>query len=73
MKALIKCPHCGESYYSEHYSMTTALAWTPIYKDGKLISTNPNTTTTFCTCMNCGKDFSYNSKELRDELDIHPL
>lgn len=53
------CPHCGESYYAERYSTTTALAWTPVYKDGMLMNENPNTTTTYCRCLNCGKDFSY--------------
>ena len=55
----ICCPHCGESYYMENYSICTALYYPPIYKDGVNINPDRNTTTTFCTCMNCGKDFSY--------------
>lgn len=70
---MIKCPYCGESYYAEKYSMTTALGWMPIYKNGKLISTDPNTTTTFCTCMNCHKEFYYDNKESDDVSDIRPL
>ena len=69
----VKCPRCGESYYAEHYSTMTAMAWTPIYKDGVLINRNPNHCTTYCTCMNCGNNFSYDSTELEDELDIRPL
>ena len=57
------CPYCGESYYAENYSTTTAMYWAPIYKNGVLINENPNTTTTYCTCCNCGKSFSYSNKE----------
>lgn len=60
---LIKCPNCGESYYQENYSTTTCMGWTPIYKNGVLINENPNTTTTYCTCCNCGKPFSYSNKD----------
>ena len=54
-----KCPHCGESYYIENYSMTTALYCPPIYKDGVNINPDRNQTTTHCTCLNCGKNFRY--------------
>lgn len=63
MNKLIVCPKCGESYYAENYSVTTAMAWTPIYKNGVLINEDPNTTTTHCTCCNCGNSFSYTNKE----------
>lgn len=53
------CPHCYTSYYKELYSTSTALAWTPIYKDGVLQNRNPNVTTVHCSCMNCGQDFTY--------------
>lgn len=53
------CPHCGESYYAELYSTDTCLAWTPIYKDGVLMNSNSNRTTTYCECLNCGKQFSF--------------
>ena len=53
------CPHCGESYYMENYSTTTAVYYPPIYKDGVNINPDRNATTTHCTCMNCGKDFSF--------------
>lgn len=53
------CPYCGESYYMEKYSTCTALYYPPIYKDGVNINPDRNTTTTYCTCMNCGKDFSF--------------
>ena len=70
---MIKCPHCGESYYQENYSTTTAVYYPPIWKNGVNINPDRNTTTTHCTCMNCGKDFTYNSKETEDELSIHPI
>ena len=54
-----KCPHCGESYYYEKYSTTTCLYCPPIYKDGVNINPDHNTTTTYCHCLNCGKEFSY--------------
>ena len=57
----ICCPHCGVSYYQEHYSTTTAIAWTPIYKDGVLQNKNPNVMTTYCHCLHCDKDFTYTS------------
>lgn len=53
------CPHCGESYYMENYSMTTAVYYPPIYKNGVNINPDRNTTTTHCTCMNCGKNFTF--------------
>lgn len=56
---LIRCPHCGESYYMEKYSACTAMYFPPIYKDGVNINPDKNITTTHCTCMNCGKEFSY--------------
>ena len=54
-----KCPHCGESYYMENYSESTAMHFPPIYKNGVNINPDRNTTTTHCTCMNFGKDFSF--------------
>ena len=56
-----KCPHCGESYYQVLYSTSTCLHWTPVYKDGVMISENPNKTTNHCHCLGCDKDFSYQS------------
>lgn len=56
---LIRCPHCGESYYMEKYSISTCMYCPPIYKNGVNINPDRNTTTTHCTCMNCGKEFSY--------------
>lgn len=56
---LITCPHCGESYYMENYSDCTAMYFPPIYKDGVNIDPDKNITTTHCTCLNCGKDFSF--------------
>lgn len=53
------CPHCGESYYMQNYGMTTSVYYPPIYKDGVNINPNRNKTTFNCTCMNCGKEFSF--------------
>lgn len=55
----IKCPKCGESYYMERYSTTTAMYYPPIYKNGVNINPNKNITTTVCHCMNCGEEFSF--------------
>lgn len=53
------CPYCGESYYMENYSTRTCMYFPPIYKDGVNINPDKNTTTVHCTCMNCGKYFSF--------------
>ena len=53
----IQCPKCNVSYYVEQATIATLLAWEPIYKDGKLISQDPNTYTTSCKCMACGQGF----------------
>lgn len=53
------CPHCGASYYQELYSMTTAVYYPPIYKDGVNINPDRNISTTRCHCLNCDKDFSF--------------
>ena len=60
-KGCAKCPHCGESYYMELSSWTTAAYSPPIYKDGVNINPNRNITTTECECLNCGKNFNYKS------------
>lgn len=57
------CPHCGESYYRELQSISTAKYYPPIYKDGVNINPDRNTTTTECECLNCGKHFSYTRQE----------
>lgn len=54
-----KCPNCGESYYRENYSTITAVYYPQIYKNGVNINSDRNQSTTHCTCMNCGKDFSF--------------
>lgn len=55
----IRCPNCGESYYTVRYSTKTALGWMPTYRNGIKINDDPNTTTTYCTCCNCKHDFHY--------------
>lgn len=54
-----RCSHCGESYYYEKYTNTTCLCCPPIYKDGVILNQGHNITTTYCYCLNCGKEFSY--------------
>ena len=54
---MIKCPKCGETYYAIQCVTRTALYWEPIYKDGKIINSDPNTTTFSCRCLNCGHEF----------------
>jgi hypothetical protein len=56
---LIKCPYCGESYYTELYSVSTAMYYPPIYKDGVNINPDRNKTNTLCMCLNCNKEFNY--------------
>lgn len=56
---LQRCPHCGESYYMQNFSTSTCVYYPPIYKDGVNINPDRNTTTVYCTCMNCKKEFSY--------------
>lgn len=70
---MIKCPYCGESYYMENYSTTTAMYYPPIWKNGVNVNPDRNATTTYCTCMNCGNNFSYNNKELEDEYSVRPV
>jgi hypothetical protein len=53
------CPHCGASYYMENYSTRTCMYYPPIYKDGVNINPDRNKTTTHCTCITCGKEFSF--------------
>ena len=58
MSSDTKCPHCGESYYTEMYSTSTAVYYPPIYKDGVNINPDRNTTTRHCQCLSCGKEFT---------------
>ena len=53
----IRCPKCGNSYFTIRYSTSTAM-WSPtIIKDGKVISNNPNYETHHCQCIACGAFF----------------
>ena len=53
------CPRCGSDYVREDYIMTTAVYYPPIYKNGVNINPDRNAITTYCTCLACGKDFSF--------------
>lgn len=59
MDDLIRCPRCGDSYYSEQYSTTTAMYWAPVFRNGILQNSNPNKTTVVCHCCTCGNEFKY--------------
>ena len=50
---MIKCPNCGKSYYQVKYSITTAVYYPPIYKDGININPDRNSETVYCDCLNC--------------------
>lgn len=58
----IRCPLCGASYYAERYSVRTAMYYPPIYKDGININPDGNITTIICLCLNCGENFSYQTR-----------
>lgn len=60
---MIRCPFCNESYYMENYSTSTLLYSPIIYKDGEIVSHNPNIITHYCTCCVCGKEFDYKEDE----------
>jgi DNA-directed RNA polymerase subunit M/transcription elongation factor TFIIS len=51
---MVICPKCGKSHYAYLYGTRTLLGWTPIYKDGKLVNKDPNTTTHHLECRECG-------------------
>lgn len=70
-KDIIKCPHCGESYYSEGYTIATCMAYSRVFKDGKEISVDPNYYTTSCHCIACGKDF--NKVEHEGKISVVPV
>ena len=53
----IKCPYCGESYYTIEHSESTCVYYPPIIKDGVNINPDRNIHTTHCRCLNCNKKF----------------
>ena len=56
------CPYCGKSYYRTGGILTTCVYYPPIYKDGVNINPDGNITTTICLCLNCGENFSYQTR-----------
>ena len=62
MNKIVKCPTCGASYYMERYSVSTAMYYPPVYKDGVNINPDRNITTTVCQCINCNNTFSYRER-----------
>jgi DNA-directed RNA polymerase subunit M/transcription elongation factor TFIIS len=55
---MVVCPKCGKSHYAYLYGTRTLLGWTPVYKDGKLVNKDPNTTTHHLECKECGHQFT---------------
>jgi len=68
---MIYCPNCGKSHYVQHYSTTTALGWVQEYENGIPLNSNPNVSTTYCTCCECHHDFFYTEQygEIQDIVD----
>ncbi len=56
-KEIKRCPYCNESYYTEKYTMSTAMYCPTVIKDGNVISNNYNIHTTVCQCLSCYKEF----------------
>ena len=53
----IKCPYCGNSYYTVGYTTTTAMYFPPVIKDGVNINPDRNTSTTSGQCLVCHNTF----------------
>lgn len=53
----VKCPNCGESYYTIEYGESTCVYYPPIIKDGVNINPDRNTHTQHCRCLNCQTRF----------------
>lgn len=53
------CPYCGASHYMENFATTTAAYYPPIYENGVNINPDRNKSTIHCTCIKCGRDFTY--------------
>ena len=58
----IKCPNCGDSYYAEKYTMSTAMYCPTTWKNGVPQVDNCNYHTTECECLNCHYQFSYTTQ-----------
>lgn len=58
----IKCPNCGESYYSEGVTTRTLMYFPPVYKDGVNVNPDKNISTTRCECMACHHYFYIRSR-----------
>ena len=64
-----RCPYCNESYYTTYSTWCTALGWRKIYKDGEMISKDPNTYTTECKCMSCKKYFNIVRNDMKKQYE----
>jgi DNA-directed RNA polymerase subunit RPC12/RpoP len=53
----IKCPHCGESFYTEMSSESTCVYYPPIWKNGVNVNPDRNKATTHYKCLKCNKEF----------------
>ena len=62
----IICPKCKASYYRENYTVATAMGFSRVYHNGKMVpSCDPNIYTHNCTCLSCGENFSFSIKNGR--------
>lgn len=53
----IVCPYCEKSYFQQGATMTTAVYYPPVWKDGVNINPDRNVSTTTCYCLECGNRF----------------
>lgn len=53
----VKCPNCGESYYTIEYGESTCVYYPPIIKDGVNINPDRNMHTQHCRCLSCQTRF----------------
>ena len=70
MRIIPLCPNCKKSYYRVDGSDVTAMYYTPVYKDGVLISRDPNIITNHCTCLACGTKFSFTKSKRESGVAI---
>lgn len=59
----IKCPHCGSRSFIIASTVSTSIAWTAAFVDGKRVDLDPNTYTSSCHCLKCDKFFNLIEKE----------
>lgn len=68
---MIKCPHCGGTWFSELYTTSTSLYY-PIVHAQNADNFDPNYTTHYCRCNTCQQNFCYQTRrgEIIDEETV---